>query len=189
MSLIAGRSTRRDQGFTFVEVLLVLALAGTVVAIGVGFFGQASTNVQGDANLRTLYWQLKLARETAINERRAVELQLVPPQTIRLVRREWPSGTTLLFTAVLENNTRFLLFDGQPDTPDGFGRPGPIAFGTPGAVMFTADGMFTDAAGNPVNGSIFLGQPGKTMTSRALTIFGPTATLRTYRWNGSEWRR
>jgi hypothetical protein len=49
--------------------------------------------------------------------------------------------------------------------------------------------MLTDPAGNPVNGSIFIGQPGKPLTSRALTVFGPTATIRSYRWNGSAWRR
>ena len=43
--------------------------------------------------------------------------------------------------------------------------------------MFTADGMLTDQAGNSINGTIFLGQAGAPMTARALTVFGPTATL------------
>jgi hypothetical protein len=90
---------------------------------------------------------------------------------------------------VLEHNTRFMLFDGQPDTPDGFGRPGAVSFSGAATVMFTADGMLTDAAGNPVNGSIFLGQAGRPLTARAITVFGPTATIRTYRWNGTQWRR
>ncbi len=53
--------------------------------------------------------------------------------------------------------------------------------------MFTADGTLTDQSGNSVNGTVFLGQAGTPMTARALTVFGPTATLRSYRWNGSSW--
>lgn len=179
----------REGGFSLLELLVVIAIAGVTLAIGAGFFPQARDTIQGDANMRIVNWQLKLARERAINERRSIQVDFVAPNTIRLTRQEIPGGTTVLHTAVLENGTQFLLFPAQPDTPDGFGRPNPVWFGGTNAVMFTADGMLTDAAGTPVNGSIFLGQVGRPMTSRALTIFGPTATLRSYRWNGSEWRR
>ncbi len=178
-----------ESGYSLIEVLAVLTLATFTYAIASGFYPQAAAAIQGDANMRIVNWQLKLARETAINERRDVEVQFTAPNMIRIVRHNIPSGTTLLYTAVLENRTEFLLFPGQPDTPDGFGRAQAVSFGGAATVMFTADGMFTDAAGNPVNGSIFLGQVGKPMTSRALTVFGPTATLRSYRWNGSAWRR
>lgn len=183
------RSTRSDAGFSLLEILCVVAIAGTMAALASGFYPQAAAAIQGDANMRIVNWQLKLARETAINERRRIEVQFVQPNTIRIVRWNIPNGTTLLFTAVLENRTQFLLFPGQPDTPDGFGRNQPVWFGGANQVFFTADGMLTDAVGNPANGTVFLGQVAKPMTSRALTVFGPTATLRTYRWNGSQWRR
>jgi len=184
-------STRcaNDTGFSLTEALIVMVIAGSTLAIGSGYFSQARMAIQGDANMRIVNWQLKLARERAINERRAVQVDFIAPNTIRLTRLEIPTGTTILQTAVLENNTKFLLFSGQPDTPDSFGRNSATWFGGVSTVMFTADGMLCDAAGNPVNGSIFLGQVGRPMTSRALTVFGPTATLRTYRWTGSAWRR
>jgi hypothetical protein len=84
---------------------------------------------------------------------------------------------------------QFLLFAGQPDTPDAFGRNSATDFGGAPLVMFTADGMLTDANGNAANGSVFLGKPGSPITARAVTVFGPTATIRTYRWNGAQWRR
>jgi hypothetical protein len=172
-----------------VEVLATMGLAMVILAIAIGFYPPAVATIQGDADMRILNWQLKLARETAINQRRSVVIQFVLPNQIQVVRNDIPAGTTVLSTAVLEHNTRFHLFTGQPDTPDGFGRPQPIYFSGAATVMFTADGMLTDAGGNPVNGSIFLGQPGRPLTSRAITVFGPTATIRTYRWNGTQWRR
>jgi hypothetical protein len=108
---------------------------------------------------------------------------------IQTVRRDLPAGTSAISTAALEHHAIFMTFAAQGDTPDGFGNATPTSFTAAGAVMFTSDGMFTDANGNPVNGSIFIGQPNKPMTARALTIFGPTASIRTFRWNGSAWRR
>jgi hypothetical protein len=172
-----------------VEILATLGLVMVILAIAIGFYPPAVATIQGDADMRILNWQLKLARETAINQRRRVQLNFVPPNQIQVVRLNIPSGTTTVSTAILEHNTQFMLFSGQPDTPDGFGRPSAVSFSGAATVMFTADGMLTDTAGNPVNGSIFLGQPGRPLTSRALTVFGPTATIRTYRWNGTQWRR
>ncbi|MEZ5318779.1 MAG: prepilin-type N-terminal cleavage/methylation domain-containing protein [Vicinamibacterales bacterium] len=178
----------RDAGFTLTELVLVLLLMSTVLTLGIGFFRTAAATLQGDANLRILEWQLKLAREFAINQRRAVEVRFTAPNLISVVRHDIPSGETILSTAALENHTQFLLFTGQADTPDGFGRATAIDFGAATAVMFTADGMFVDETGNPINGSVFLGQPARPMTSRALTVFGPTARIRVYRWNGTQWR-
>ena len=172
-----------------VEIMATLGFVMVILAIAVGFYPPAIATIQGDADMRVLNWQLKLARELAINQRRTVQLNFVAPNQIQVFRNEIPAGQTLVSQAVLEHNTQYWLFAGQPDTPDGFGRPTAISFSGAATVMFTADGMLTDAAGNPVNGSIFLGQPGRPLTSRALTVFGPTATIRTYRWNGTQWRR
>ena len=172
-----------------VEIMATLGFVMVILAIAVGFYPPAIATIQGDADMRVQNWQLKQARELAINQRRTVQLNFVAPNQIQVFRNEIPAGQTLVSQAVLEHNTQYWLFAGQPDTPDGFGRPTAISFSGAATVMFTADGMLTDAAGNPVNGSIFLGQPGRPLTSRALTVFGPTATIRTYRWNGTQWRR
>jgi prepilin-type N-terminal cleavage/methylation domain-containing protein len=177
-----------EAGFSLVEMLVTMALTGVVLAMSVGFYPQAVNIVRGDADMRIVYWEMKLARDTAIAQRRTIEVRFTAPNIITSVRRNIPNGTTVLSSGVLEHNTQFLLFAGQPDTPDGFGRNTATYFGGAALVMFTPDGMLTDAAGNTVNGTVFLGQPGKSVTSRALTVFGPTATIRTYRWNGAAWR-
>jgi prepilin-type N-terminal cleavage/methylation domain-containing protein len=178
----------RQDGFSILELLMVLALTSITLSFIIGGFRQAQAIVQGDASLRIVQWQFKLARETAINQRRSVEIRFTPPNFLSVVRRNIPGGETLISTAVLEHNTQFLRFAGQPDTPDGFGGGAAINFGAAASYMFTADGMFTDQAGNPLNGTVFIGQPNKAQTARALTVFGPTARVRGYRWNGSQWK-
>jgi hypothetical protein len=167
---------------------MVLALTGITLTFIISGFREAQAMVQGDASLRIVQWQFKQARETAINQRRAVEIRFTPPNFMTVVRRNIPAGETVISTAVLEHNTSFFRFLAQPDTPDTFGGGNAISFGAATAFMFTADGMFVDQAGNPLNGTVFIAQPQKPQTARALTVFGPTARIRGYRWNGSEWK-
>jgi Tfp pilus assembly protein FimT len=187
---MSARSVIRDSsaGFSLVELVVTLGLATSMSVIALGVLGTASSIVQGDADLRVVESQLKLARESAINQRRAMEMRFVAPNIIQVVRRNLPNGTEVISRAFLEHRAVFMTFTGLPDTPDLFGNATPVAFG-PAAVMFTADGMLTDATGNPVNGTVFLGQPGRPLSARALTVFGATANVRTYRWNGTQWRR
>ena len=184
----AGSRPRDDGGFSLMELLIVCLMATTVAAISAGFFRSVKASVTGNANMRKVESLLKLARETAINERRAIQITFTMPNRIRLTRLNLPVGTTQVAEGYLEGNMTFMLFANLPDTPDGFGRNSPIDFGAAAQILFTTEGTLTDQAGNTINGSIYLGQSGTPMTARAMTIFGPTATIRTYRWNGSAWK-
>lgn len=181
-------SPRSDAGFTVIELLGVLVVTVSVLGIGLGGFSMALNTVRGDASMNIVLWQLKLARETAINQRRSVEVRFTMPNYMQVVRRNIPSGETEVSTAVLEHQTQFYVFSSMPDTPDTFGRAAAIDFGAATAVMFNAEGQLVDQTGNIINGSVFIGRPGAPMTARALTVFGPTSAIRTYRWNGSAWR-
>lgn len=179
---------RRDAGFSTLELLAVLVIGICVASITLGGFTTALDTVRGDASMNKVMWQLKLARETAINQRRAVEIRFTPPNFLSVVRRNIPNGETVLSTAVLEHQTNFFLFDGMPDTPESFGRADAIDFGGADAVIFNSEGQVVDDAGAIINGTIFIGRPGAPMTARALSVFGPTSSIRMYRWNGSAWR-
>jgi type II secretory pathway pseudopilin PulG len=178
-----------DAGFSVIEVLLVFLLMSSVLAIGLGGFTTALNTVRGDASMNIVLWQLKLARETAINQRRTVDVTFAQPSFITVTRRNIPNGTTVISTAVLEHQSQFYFFPTIPDTPDAFGRTAPVDFSGAATVLFNAEGQSTNAAGNIVNGTVFIGKVGAPLTARALTVFGPTASIRTWRWNGSAWRR
>ena len=177
-----------DAGFSLIELLGVLVLMASVLGIGLGGFTMALNTVRGDASMNIVLWQLKLARETAINQRRSVEIRFTPPNFMSVVRHDLPNGETVVSTAVLEHQTAFYAFVSMPDTPDGFGKTGALSFGAATSYLFNAEGQFVDQGGNIINGSVFIGKQSTPMTARALTVFGPTSTIRTYRWNGTAWR-
>lgn len=187
--ILNRRTVENDAGFSLGEAMLVLALIGVAVAMLVGVFQPVAATVQGDSGMYVVEWQLKLARETAINQRRFVEIRFTSPNVITVVRRNIPNGETVISSAVLEHHIEYRQFVGIPDTPDGFGMGTPLAFGAATALAFTSDGMFVDQTGTPINGTIFLGQMAHSISARALTVFGPTARIRAYKWNGSAWRR
>lgn len=184
MRLSAGS----DYGMSLVELITVLAITTIISGIVFGGFSNYRATTQGDADMRLVEWQLKLGRETAINQRRAIEVHFTNPNLITLVRDEIPNGQTTISTVYLEHNTKFMQFAGEPDSPDAFGNAAPVSFSGAVTVMFTADGMLTDQLGNPTNGSVFLGQGAQPLSARVLTVFGATARIRSYRWNGTAWR-
>jgi hypothetical protein len=179
----------RESGYTLTELVVVMAITVTVMAICIAWVPPMTEVMQGDSDLQTLTGQVVLAREAATNQRRSVEVQFLTPNVIQVVRQNLPNGTTVLARAVLQHGTEYRKFSGVPDTPDGFGASAAINLSGSSHVYFGADGMLTDAAGNPVNATLFLGQPTRPLTARALTIFGSTARVRGYRWNGAQWRQ
>jgi hypothetical protein len=65
-----------------------------------------------------------------------------------------------------------------------------VMFTTSGALVGTGAVTGLDVIGNsnPVNASIFVGDPTNTSTARAITILGSTGRVRSYTWDGSLWR-
>ena len=71
-----------------------------------------------------------------------------PPNFISLVRHDFPNGTTIVATAVLEHKATFLLFNGMPDTPDGFGNATVSTSIASNLFATYLSGTATDATGN-----------------------------------------
>jgi len=97
----------------------------------------------------------------------------------------------------LENNVKFITYTGEPDSPDGFiGTPPIVPNGlfTGGAVgvpptglQFQSDGTFTNGTVNPINFTMFLGEPNIPTTARAITIWGNTGKITGYGGSGKAW--
>ncbi len=187
------RQPVKEDGFTLIELLMVVAIGGTLAGISIMGFAQVATSVRGDNGMVQVMSQLRMARDLAINQRRAMEVQFLAPNEIRIVRQDIPTGTTLMNQFFLEGTVHFLQFSGVPDTPDGFGASDEVDFGGANDFGFVGDGMLVDlsnpaVAGTPISGTVFLGVPNQPASARAVTVFGGTGRVRGYTWIANEWR-
>lgn len=179
-----------------IEVLMVLALMGIIMAMSVLMTRTTMNAVKGDGAMQSVIATLRGARERAIADRRNLEVRFPNTNTITIYRREVngtteTGATTLLDTLVLENGVRFTAPTSTSislDTPDGFGNGAAVSFSTAVTYIFTSEGTFVDQSGEPLNGTVFLGRANDPLAARAVTVFGPTALLHGYRWNGRAWQ-
>jgi prepilin-type N-terminal cleavage/methylation domain-containing protein len=185
----------RQDGFSLTELLVVVGIMATTFAMAMLFTRAALTTSKADGAAKTVEGALRQAREQAISERRNMTVKLTGGNTISWYRREVAgiaeTGVeTLLGQTVLEGGATFQAIPStMPDTPEGFGKGSATEFGGATALIFTSDGTFSDQSGEPLNGTVFLALPGGNRTSiRAVTIFGPTALIRRYVWDGTKWQ-
>ena len=178
---------RHYDGFSLVEanlaILVIFIIAGAALINSAGIL----PGMRANTAMHQMVAQLRNGREIAMAQRRNVDIVFLGDNQIRLVRRDMPSGTTELSTVTLEGRMEFQLVDGLPDTPDSFGNGSALDFSGAASLTYLSDGTLVDGEGNPVNGSVFMGQPGHPETARAVTILGATGRVRGYRWTGTSW--
>ncbi len=193
------RSSLRDaSGFTLLEMLIAVTIVIILLATTAMLMPGVVTLAKADSGSSQLLTALRTAREQAVTERRNVTISFVNPNRIEVRRDDLGlngagaiivSGQTLVGTTILEQGMEFLRFPADvPDTPDGFAPVGnPIEFSGGQPWQFTSEGTLVSQSGDVVNGTIFLARPNEPQTSRAITLFGATALLREWKWNGAAW--
>ncbi len=179
---------RTQAGFTLTELVVVVGIGSALMATAVLLMPGAIRTARADGAATQLVSVLRTAREQAIAQRRTIHVEFVDADRIRISRVEVPGpGETVLNDVWLENGAQFVVFDDVPDTPDLFGNASAIDFGAADFFGFTSEGSFVDQNGDVLNGTVFLGTPNQPETARAVSVFGPTATLRAWRWDGGRW--
>jgi prepilin-type N-terminal cleavage/methylation domain-containing protein len=176
-----------ERGYSLIELMVVVCLVGLLSGMAVMQIGAVRPGMVSDGAMRSLIGALNSARETAVTQRREVQVTFVGVNQFVVTRRDIPAGTTLLTSVGLEGGVQFLLVAGAGDTPDGFGA----ITATPATmIVFGSDGMMIDTTGAPINGTIFLSIPGTPESLRAVTVLGATGRVRGYRWaGGTDWMR
>jgi prepilin-type N-terminal cleavage/methylation domain-containing protein len=185
------RSIHSERGFTLIETMMAVMLIGILGSMAIFQIGSARPAMVADGAMRQVIGQLNLARETAVAQRRQVDVVCdESKQVLRIVRRDLPEGATVLAETPFESGVRYGLPDTlSQDTPDRFGKGEAVSFGAAESISFNSDGMLIDSGGSPVNGTIFLMLPKQTLSLRAITVLGSIGRVRGYRWNGVEWTR
>jgi prepilin-type N-terminal cleavage/methylation domain-containing protein len=188
-----GGRLSSQAGFTLLEVLTVVGILGTLAAMALMVTPAFSRHARAEGGVAQVLDVMRSARDTAISQRRNVEVLFIGLNAIRTRRIDIDAagnqtGTTILRTVELENNVQFRLQPGVPNTPDAFGAmAGPLTFTLAGPWMFTSEGSFVGGTGDVANGSVFVSIANQPTSARAITVLGATGLVRQWTWNGRDW--
>jgi prepilin-type N-terminal cleavage/methylation domain-containing protein len=185
-------SYRSQRGFSLLEILTGLAIISIILSMAILNYGSILPNFKANSAMDQLLYRLRSAREQAIAHRREVQVEFVGNNQIRITEI-WLTGTAPPpNTYSFEGGAQYIQFAGVGDTPMAFGNVASVYFGglSPGPPMmkFTTNGSFIDGGNTLVNGSVFMGIPGRASTARAITILGATGRVREYHWDGTQWQ-
>jgi prepilin-type N-terminal cleavage/methylation domain-containing protein len=187
-------SNRSQRGFSLLEILTAVAIISIVLAMAMLNYGSILPNFKANSAMDQLLYQLRSARERAISHRREVQVQFVGNNQLTITEI-WLVGTAPPpSTVTFEGGAQFTVFPSVPDLPApfNFGNTAPVYFeglsGGPPIMKFSTTGAFIDGGNTLVNGTVFMGIPGRPSTARAISILGATGRVREYHWDGSQWQ-
>jgi Tfp pilus assembly protein FimT len=185
-----GRGLGSSSGFSVSEAMVVCAIIMLIVAISGLALAPMRDSAKVNSAVQITVNQLRLAHEEAIAKRLQYVVTLQRPGTILTQWTKTGIGLQTERSVPLPGGIQFTVVNGIPTavgTPDGFGN-GQVAIdldqatgGGGNVIYFQPDGTAVDAAGNPNNGVVYIAIPGQLPTSRAITLFGSTGRLKTWR--------
>jgi len=185
-------AVRQRAGFTLIELMVVLGIIGVMAAAAVMVMPGALRSASADSDIARVTAALRTAREQAISQRRLVLVTFTDPSRI-VISVFNAAGTiaTPLNAVDLDQGVSFRVFAGVPDTPDAFAAAAfpavAVSFGGASSFRFSSEGICVNQFGDTVNGTVFVGRVGQPQSARAVSVFGPTALVRQWRWNGNQW--
>jgi prepilin-type N-terminal cleavage/methylation domain-containing protein len=201
------REKSLQRGFSMIEMSVVVMLILIISAMALFAYLPALQDARFDTATRQVVDQLRQAREYAITNRRYVQVTFPivvvggknQYEVVLLQRNDLTAGAgavnPVLSTILLQYPAQYLVFAGAPDTPDAFGKAAAVEFeglngGPVGGMLFQSDGELVDGTTfQPINGTVFLGFPGKNSSARAITILGGTGRARGWKGTGTTWTR
>ena len=185
---------RLQPGFSLMEILVAVAIISIILGMALLNYGNILPNFRANSAMDQLLYQLRSARERAIAHRREVQVQFVGTNQLTITEI-WLLGTAPPASTVsFEGGAQYIILPGVPDLPApfNFGNTVPVYFGGlsggPPIMKFSTTGALIDGGNTLVNGTVFMGIPGKPSTARAISILGATGRVREYHWDGSQWQ-
>lgn len=197
---------RREDGVTLLELLIVLAIMATVVYIGVlQVTSMRRLNSSASIPLQ-LKIQLRLARQQAMSQRRAVTLQYDNETKQVSIIKQPAAGKAVLSLPNFPNPTGSVQVSNMTLTGNGvalselvYGLPGSISStlsdGTsltslPASkkinITFQPDGSVIDVNGNPVSFALFFyNSKAPNLTASAVSVLGSAGRIKTWKYDGN----
>ncbi len=195
----------KTAGFSMLELLVVVGIVLAVGAISIPIIVPAMQDAKVGEGYNTVLETIRQAREAAVTQRRVYIVTLTQPRSIGVAPLH-ADPLALTLNLSLPGVVAFYADSGLPNTstttPDNLGigpASGAIDFdvGLPTAgastIYFYPDGSSRDVDGNMNSGVVYIAQPGKLASSRAITVWGATGRIRGWRLSGKTgsfyWRK
>lgn len=198
----SGRKTvkpRSQRGFSVIELLIVMAIIAIMIGIALFSLQTSQRALAVDNAGAQLVDVLRFAKQRALAERQVMRVEVTPgsgstPGTIQVIDQETlGAGSTDDF--VCRNETLAPNSESTINTnPTAFSRPpaphnfdaAPFVSGKL-TVYFNPDGSVSNNSDTPQSFSLVFFTPivGTTpdpQSIRAITLFGPTGSVRVWRW-------
>ena len=175
------------------EILLVAGLLMLVGGFSMMIIGPALEARNVEMAVRTVSTQIQRARQHAVDARRITKVTFSTPGTITVEASQ--GGTwTAVSTAELPGDMELGIDGSVPGAPAPGGSTYPTTqvanFGISqeSEVFFMPDGSAVNTAGITSNGVVYVAQPSKVETTRAVTLFGSTGRVKRYKYTtGTGW--
>ena len=187
-----GISKIKDiRGFSLIEILLVTALVVIVGGVSMMIIGPALEARNVEMAVRTVSTQMSRARQFSVDARRRTRVTFTTPGTITVDQQApvsqggaWTQVSTVELPGDME-----LEIDGSVSTgPEGFATSQVADFSGASQIFFLPDGSAVTSAGILSNGVVYVAQPSKVETTRAVTLFGSTGRIKRYKYiTGTGW--
>jgi prepilin-type N-terminal cleavage/methylation domain-containing protein len=182
---------RVEQGFSLVELIIVISIGLTVTAIALTNIMPSVRQSKSDSAKELVLGEMRRAHERAIDDRRIYRMTFVAPRRITLevaalvsVQARVTGSSPTTFSQAqppvdLPPSIQFLVVSGIPTAagavPDGFGSGvTAIDFGGQPAIYFQPDGRVLDALNRLINGVVYVAEPSQLFSSRAVSLYGST---------------
>lgn len=177
---------RSDKGVTFVELLLVVALAGVVAAAAYPVINSTMEFNETESAMQLVLSSIRESRQDAVDNRRALRMTFSTPGSI-VIRRQNDNFRWVLDRRLsLPANVLFDRPSGIPSIPIISNRKD-IDFGGKKTFRFLADGSAVNNQGQIISGMVYISHSARPDECRAVSVFGGTGLTRAWTYEDGQW--
>ena len=179
------------RGFSLIEILSVVGLVAVVGAFSMMIIGPALEARNVEMAVRTVSTQMSRARQFSVDARRRIRVTFTNPATITVDQQAPISqggAWTQVSTTELPGDMEFEIDGTISSGPEGHATSAVADFSGASQIFFMPDGSAVTSAGILSNGVVYVAQPTKVETARAVTLFGSTGRIKRYAYTtGTGW--
>ncbi len=175
------------RGFSLMEILLVAGLVAGVGGFTTMIIGPALEARNVEMAVRTVSTQMSRARQFSVDARRQTKVTFTTPRTITVEASQ--GGTwTQVSTVDLPGDMELEIDGSISNGPEGYGTSQVADFSGALEIFFMPNGSAVTSAGILSSGVVYVAQPSKVETTRAVTLFGTTGRIKRYKYiTGTGW--